>query len=58
MRTAGTMVTFLWKAVFLFSFEEEELVYRVGGEIENTREVKRSVKEAAGSVNINGSLFQ
>lgn len=52
------MVTFLWKAVFLFSFEEEELVYRVGGEIENTREVKRSVKEAAGSVNINGSLFQ
>lgn len=49
---------FLGKAVFLFSFEEKELVYRVGAEIKNAREVKRSVKEAAGSVNINGSLFQ
>lgn len=33
-------------------------MYRVGGEIKNAREVKISVKEAAGSVNINGSLFQ
>lgn len=49
------MVRLLGKAVLL-RFQGKELVCRVGGEIKNAREVKISVKEAAGFINC--PLFQ